>query len=64
MDVFVLGAYMTQFGKMADRSYKNLTREVVEGVVADAGLEHGREIASAWFGSCSLPSRGQSSIAG
>ena len=64
MDVFVLGAYMTQFGKMADRSYKDLTREVVEGVVADAGLEHGREIASAWFGSCSLPSRGQSSIAG
>ncbi len=38
-DVAVLGVGMTRFGKFLDRGIKDLVREAVEDVLADAGVE-------------------------
>ncbi|MBM3554504.1 MAG: thiolase family protein [Alphaproteobacteria bacterium] len=62
--VFVIGAFSTRFGKHADTSYKDLTREAYEGVLADAALQDGRPIEMAWFGNCGLHTLGQGSIRG
>ncbi len=37
-DVYVIGIGMTPFGKLPDLSVKDLTRQAVEGALADAGL--------------------------
>lgn len=47
-EVFVVGVGMTKFGKWADRSVKDLSREVVEAALVDAGCAAG-EIEAAFF---------------
>jgi len=37
-DVVILGASMTKIGKFMERSFKDLAREAVEGVIKDAGI--------------------------
>jgi acetyl-CoA acetyltransferase len=64
MHVYVLGSFTTAFGKQPARSYKDLAREAVTGVLADARLPDGRSIASAWFGNCNMASWGQANIRG
>ncbi len=64
MAVYLLGAYSTNFGKMPDRTYKDLTREAYVGALADAGLADGAAIETAWFGNCSMHLDGQSLIRG
>lgn len=62
--VWIIGAYSTPFGKAPDTSYKAFARQVFEGVLADAGLEDGRGIDTAWFGNCTMHQQGQSSVRG
>ena len=50
-NVFIIGAHTTPFGRWPDQSFKALTREAYMGVLADAGLVNGDDIAVAWFGS-------------
>lgn len=51
-DVYVVGVGQTPFGRMLDRDIKSLSREAVDGALADAGL--GREaIAAAFFSNAS-----------
>jgi acetyl-CoA acetyltransferase len=63
-DAYIVGSYSSAFGKFADRSHKDLTREVYLGVLADAGLSNGNDIGMAWFGNCGMWTDGQGSIRG
>lgn len=63
-DVYIVGSYSSAFGKFPDRSFKDLTREVYLGVLADAGLANGNDIGMAWFGNCGMWTDGQGSIRG
>jgi acetyl-CoA acyltransferase len=47
-EVYLVGVAMTPFGKHLDRSVKDLTREVVEGAIADAGATK-EDVGAAWF---------------
>lgn len=48
-DVAVLGVGMTRFGKLLDKSIKDLVREAVEKALKDAGIEK-KEIDAAYVG--------------
>jgi acetyl-CoA acetyltransferase len=50
--VYVVGVGMTPFGRMPDRSIKDLTREAVEAALADAGLAAGA-LQGAYFANAS-----------
>jgi acetyl-CoA acetyltransferase len=63
-DVYLIGTSCTAFGKHPDRSFKDLTREAYEALLADAGLDDGGPIESAWFGNCGMGSFGQRNIRG
>ena len=63
-DVYVIGVASTTFGKHTDRSFKQLTREVYEGVLTDAAMDDGGAIEQAWFGNCAMNHFGQSAIRG
>ena len=63
-DVFVIGVHSTQFKKWPEKTFKDLTRDTYLGVLADAGLETGRDIQFAWFGNCSMGNWGQTNIRG
>lgn len=63
-DVYIVGTHSTAFGRRPYDTHKMLARETVLGVLADAGLDDGREIEAAWFGNCALHSFGQASIRG
>lgn len=63
-DVYIVGSYSSAFGKFPDRSFKDLTREVYLGVLADAGVANGNDIGMAWFGNCGMWTDGQGSIRG
>ena len=62
--VYVIGVACTPFGRFAETSFKELTRDAYLEVLADAGLDDGGEIEQAWFGNCGLGAVGQSSIRG
>lgn len=63
-EVFIIGTACTAFGKKPETSFKELTREAYLSVLADAGMEDGRDIAAAWFGNCGMGSFGQRNIRG
>lgn len=51
-DVYVVGIGMTPFGRMLDRDMKSLSKEAVDGALADAGLDKSA-IEAAYFGNAS-----------
>ena len=61
---YVIGAYSTAFGRFAERSFRDLTREAVLGVLGDAGLDGGEAIESLWFGNVLMDFWGQHSTRG
>lgn len=61
---WLIGSACTTFGKHADKSFKDLTREVYGEVLADAGLADGALIEQAWFGNCGMGQWGQGGIRG
>jgi acetyl-CoA acetyltransferase len=63
-DVYVIGVSCTPFARRPDASFKELTREAYEQVLADAGFDDGGPIGSAWFGNCGMGSFGQRNIRG
>ncbi len=63
-DVYLIGTSCTAFGKHAGLSFKDLTREAYEKVLADARLDDGARIESSWFGNCGMGVFGQGSIRG
>jgi acetyl-CoA acetyltransferase len=63
-DVYVIGAYSTQFKKWPEKSHKDLTREAYLGVLEDAGMPSGDAIQFAWFGNCGMAGWGQPNIRG
>jgi len=63
-EVYVIATACTPFGKYADKSFKDLTREAYLQVLADAGLDDGGAIEQAWFGNCGMGSFGQACIRG
>jgi len=63
-DVYVIGAYSTQFKKWPEKSHKDLTRDAYLGVLADAGMPRGDAIQFAWFGNCGMAGWGQPNLRG
>ncbi|MFB9261893.1 thiolase family protein [Bradyrhizobium erythrophlei] len=63
-EVYVIGTACTSFGKKPQTSFKALTREAYLAVLADAGMEVGRDIAMTWFGNCGMGTFGQRNIRG
>lgn len=63
-EVFIIGSACTAFGKLAETSYKDLTQEIVQGVLRDAKFDDGGPIGSAWFGNCGLGALDQRNIRG
>jgi len=63
-NVYLVGGYSTPFGKMPERSYKQLTAEAVTGAISDAGLDDGQSIDRIWFGSAAMAAWGQGSVRG
>jgi acetyl-CoA acetyltransferase len=61
---YVIGVYSTAFGRFAHRSFRDLTREAVLGVIGDAGLDSGETIESLWFGNVLMDYWGQHSTRG
>ena len=63
-EAWIVGSYSTAFGRLPDRTHKDLTRKVYFGVLADAGLANGNDIGMAWFGTCGMWTDGQGSVRG
>lgn len=63
-DVFVIGAYSSQFGKHPGMSHTDLAREAVIGVYSDAGDADRGALNSIHFSNCGLWAMGQASIRG
>lgn len=64
MSAYIVGVACTRFGKRAETSFKELTREIYLAVLADAGMSDGGPIENAWFGNCRMDLFGQASIRG
>jgi acetyl-CoA acetyltransferase len=62
--VYIIGTYCIVFGRLAERSFQDLTREAYLGALADAGLPAGSAIDQAWFGNCGMGAWGQGGIRG
>ncbi len=65
-DVYVIGTSCTPFGKHAERSFQDLSRQAYLEVLADAGITTGEAalIEQAWFGNCGMGQWGQGGIRG
>ncbi len=61
---YIIGAFSTPFGRFAERSFRELTRDAVLGVVADAGMSDGTALESVWFGNVLMDFWGQHSTRG
>lgn len=64
MDVFLIGAYTTPFGKKPDTTFKDLAREAVLGVLADAGFDDGQALETVHFANSFMHHWGQHLIRG
>jgi acetyl-CoA acetyltransferase len=62
--VYIIGVSTTQFQRWPDRSYADLAREVVDGVLRDASPELGAQLDSVAFGSCAMGLWGQPNVRG
>jgi len=60
---YVIGAFSTHFGRLPERTHKQLAREAVEGALADAGVE-GDALEQLACGSCALHAWGQANLGG
>jgi acetyl-CoA acetyltransferase len=63
-DVYIIGAFSTEFRKWPGKSFKDLTRDTYLGVLADSGLADGSRIEFAWFANSGMEAWGQTSIRG
>ena len=63
-DVYVIGVSCTPFGKQADKTFKDLTRDAFMGLISDTGADVAQQIEQAWFGNCGMGTFGQRNIRG
>ncbi|MEZ5728409.1 MAG: thiolase family protein [Burkholderiaceae bacterium] len=63
-EVHLIASACTPFGRRPDDGFKALSAEVYRALLADAGLDDGGVIESAWFGNCGMGSFGQENIRG
>jgi acetyl-CoA acetyltransferase len=63
-DVYVIGVSCTPFGKQADKTFKDLTREAFMGLLSDTEADVAHQIEQAWFGNCGMGTFGQRNIRG
>jgi len=63
-DCFVVGVGSTRFDKHPERSHRDLADEAIRSAFADAELDRGVDLASAWFGNCAMGVFGQDNIRG
>ena len=63
-DVYVVGVSCTPFGKQADKTFKDLTRDAFMGLTFDAGADVAHQIQQVWFGNCGMGTFGQRNIRG
>ena len=63
-DVYVIGVSCTPFGKQADKTFKDLTRDAFMGLLSDTGVDIAQKIEQAWFGNCGMGTFGQRNIRG
>ncbi|MES2362652.1 MAG: thiolase family protein [Pseudomonadota bacterium] len=63
-NVYVIGAFTTQFGRHPQKTLRDHTREAYLGVIADAGMDSGRDIDFAWFGNSMMDYWGQAIVRG
>jgi acetyl-CoA acetyltransferase len=62
--LYVLGTFMTAFGRAEARSHKDLAKQAVLGALADAGLADGAMIEGIAVGCCAASLWGQHAVAG
>lgn len=60
---WILGTASTVFDKWPDRSFRDLAEEVVDAVLADAGVD-GDSVEHVTFGNCAMGAHGQDNIRG
>ena len=63
-NVYVIGVSCTPFGKQADKTFKDLTRDAFMGLLSDTGADIAHQIQQAWFGNCGMGTFGQRNIRG
>ena len=63
-NVYLVGVHSTPVRRWPEKSFKDLAREAYVGALQDAGLENGRDIAAAWFGSGLMHYWGQAALRG
>ena len=63
-NVYVIGVSCTPFGKQADKTFKDLTRDAFMGLLSDTGADIAHQIQHAWFGNCGMGTFGQRNIRG
>ena len=63
-DAWIIGSYSTSFGRFADRSVKDLTREAVLGALQDASMSDAQRVEATWFGNCGMWVDAQGGIRG
>ncbi|WP_068400972.1 thiolase family protein [Kribbia dieselivorans] len=60
---YIIGIHSTAFGRFADRSFRDLSREAILGAITDADVS-GDAIESVWFGNVLMDYWGQHSTRG
>lgn len=63
-DMFIIAAHMSRFGKHPTTSFKALAQEAVDGVIADSGLDDGKEIGAVYCANSFMHLWGQHLIRG
>ncbi len=58
-NVYIIGAFSTQFKKWPEKTFKELTKDAFLGVLKDAEMKDGSEIESVYFGNCVMHNWGQ-----
>ena len=64
MTAYVIATSCTPFGKFADKSFKELTREAFIPLLADAGMDDGARIGTSWFSNVKMEMFKQPNIRG
>jgi len=49
-NVYIIGSFSTQFKKWPEKSFRDLTRDAVLGVLEDAAMDRGDDVEFVWFG--------------
>lgn len=63
-NAYVIGAFSTPFKRHPEKTLRDLTRDAYVGVLADVGMETGKDIEFGWFGNSMMDYWGQAVVRG